>query len=412
MRAAPTSTTSLTGPGTRVCELPDATVSQFRTAVSLHAHTHHSCEVLTGVPSYLDRIPVVARLAQREVRSYLQRNGRPIDFSKGWWHPAVDPESVLSSERTQIRDVLRLAPLVSITDHDCVEACVELRRTHPAAVVPLSFEWTVPFDEGYFHLGVHNVGPASIATLLPALMAYTQAPEPGLLSTLLAALSKDRRVLLVFNHPLWDLAGVGRDRHAVLLRRLLADHGHSFHAMEVNGYRTREENLAVGPLACAYGLPLISGGDRHGRTANSLLNLTNARSFDEFAHEIREQKESVIVVMPEYRRALVPRKLRVLADTIRTCPSNPVGYRWWADRVSFEEDGAVRRLSEEWVDGGPAWVRLTVRAFQVATSAPMLPVAGALVSVARAASLGRRSSSAPPAVVTSQADPQYSKDVT
>jgi hypothetical protein len=370
--------------------------------------------VLVDIPAYLDRIPFVAGFVQREVRDYAERNGRPIDFRKAWWHPAVEPEGVLSSETRQIREGLGLAPLVSITDHDCLEACLELQRAHASTTVPLSFEWTVPFDETFFHLGVHNLRRDSLETLVPAMAEYTQAPAADRLSTLLASLNDDPDVLLVLNHPLWDLAGVGADRHGVLLRRLLAEHARALHALELNGYRAWPENLAVGPLAAACGLPLVSGGDRHGLTPNSLLNLTNAQTFEEFVHEIRERKESVILVMPEYRRALMARKLRVLGDTIRTDSTGPAGRQWWADRVTFEEDGAVRALSEEWTNGGPAWVRLTVRAFQAGTSAPMLPLFGALVSLARAMSSARTrpSSIAEGAPIASAPDPQYSKDVT
>jgi hypothetical protein len=397
---------SLPAPGTRLIEYDDGpAIAGFQTAVSLHAHTHCSNEVLTGIPAYLDRIPVVAQFVRREVRAYLERNGRPIDFAKAWWHPAVAPQSVYESESQQIRRVLGLEPLVSITDHDCLEACFELQRSVlSAAPVPLSFEWTVPLGETYFHLGVHNLRPESLSTLLPALSAYTQTGTWEALPALLALLNEDPHLLLVLNHPLWDLAGVGAEHHVALLRRLLMEHGHLLHALELNGYRSWSENRAVGPLACAHGLPLVSGGDRHGCAANSLLNLTTARTFGEFVREIRERRESTILVMPEYRQELVTRKLQVLGDTIRANPGNPAGQQRWMDRVTYEEDGAVHALSEEWVNGGPAWVRLTVRAFQAGTSAPMLPLFRALVWITRAAcsdratpaSLGAAALVAPP----------------
>jgi hypothetical protein len=117
-----------------------------------------------------------------------------------------------------------------------------------------------------------------------------------------------------------------------------------------------------------------------------LLNVTNGSTFREFVQEIREHRESVILVMPEYRQALVARKLQVIGDTIRAYPGKPAGQQWWADRVTYEDDGVVCALSEKWGDGGPAWVRLTVRAFQAGTSAPMLPLFHALVWLAQALS--------------------------
>jgi hypothetical protein len=397
---------SLGAPGTRLIDFEGRSdIAGFQTAVSLHAHTRWSNEVLTGIPAYLDRIPVVAGFVRREVRAYIERNGRPMDFAKAWWHPAVAPQSVYESEIQQIRRVLALEPLVSITDHDCIEACFELQRSDLNAVpVPLSFEWTVPFGEGYFHLGVHNLGPESMSALLPAMTAYTLTGTPETLPALLALLNEDPRLLLVLNHPLWDLAGVGPERHVVLLRRLLGEHGRLLHALELNGYRSWSENRAVAPLARAHGLPLVSGGDRHGCAPNSLLNVTTAQTFGEFVQELRERRESTILVMPEYRQELVTRKLQVLGDTIRTYPGSPAGQQRWADRVTYEEDGAVHALSEEWVDGGPAWVRVTVRAFQAGTSARILPLFRALVWITRAAcsdraapaSLGAAAFLAPP----------------
>jgi hypothetical protein len=102
-----------------------ATLADHTTAVSLHAHTNRSNEGTADVSRYLERIPLVARLVRRELRAYLRRNGEPVDFKKAWWHPPVDPETVLESETSQIRQVLRLRPVVSITDHDNIDAGLE-----------------------------------------------------------------------------------------------------------------------------------------------------------------------------------------------------------------------------------------------------------------------------------------------
>src|SRR2546422_2232620 len=109
------------------------TLMAFGTAVSLHAHTAYSRECLGPVPAYLDRIPLVGRLFHRELRAYLTRNGEPVDFTKGWWHPPMSPVGVWESETTQIVQGLGRRPLVSITDHDSIEAGVELRTrsVHP-----------------------------------------------------------------------------------------------------------------------------------------------------------------------------------------------------------------------------------------------------------------------------------------
>ena len=342
------------------------------------------------VPAYLDRIPLVAPLVRRELRAYEQRNREEVDFSKGWWCPPVDATSVLASETAQIAARLGLHPIVSITDHDSIDAPLALRAAGPASAdVPLSVEWTVPFERGFLHLGVHNLAPARGEEIFAALSAHTQQRAFGRLTDLLDLLCAAPETLIVLNHALWDLAGVGAAEHATLLRRFLHEHRERIHAVEVNGYRSWTENLGAMALAKAVSLPVISGGDRHGSAPNALLNLTAARSFEEFAAEIREGRHSVVLVMPEYRQSLVARKLAVASDALRAYPSYPHGQQRWVDRVSYERDGETRCLSQEWPDGGPWWVRSAMRIFKIATSAPLLPAVRLLVWLAGASTSHR-----------------------
>jgi hypothetical protein len=362
-----------------------ATLRGYTTAVSLHAHTNRSREGMAVVPPYLDRIPLVAPLVRRELHAYEQRNQEAIDFSKGWWCPPVDAAGVLASETAQICRTLGLHPIVSMTDHDSIDAPLALRaRTTPSRDVPVSVEWTLPFARGFLHLGVHNLAPARAAEIFAALSAHTQQLAFGDLTVLFELLDGDPETLVVLNHPLWDLAGIGAVEHAALLRRFLDEHRGRIHAIEINGYRSWTENVGAIALANAVSLPVISGGDRHGCAPNALLNLTAATSFGEFAAEIREQARSVVLVMPEYRRSLVARKLAVASDALRAYPSHPPGQQRWTDRVLYERDGATRCLAEEWPEGGPWWVRCATRAFTIATSAPLLPAVRLMVWLAGA----------------------------
>src|SRR5882672_12362404 len=111
----------MTGRTTMVEYRGRAAVRGYRTAVSLHSHTNRSNEIMSSVPGYLARIPVVAPLARREMLRYTRRNGRPADFTKGWWRPPVSPRAVWDSETKQIVEVLGLRPLISITDHDSID---------------------------------------------------------------------------------------------------------------------------------------------------------------------------------------------------------------------------------------------------------------------------------------------------
>ncbi len=321
------------------------------------------------VPAYLERIPVVAGLFHREMRKYVERHGAPADFGKGWWHPPVGPEAVLDSEKAQI-DALGLKPLVSITDHDSLDACLAIRRADPSML--LSVEWTVPCSEGFFHVGVHNLAPATASSCFHRLSRYTRRPSASMLREVLAEINADPATLVVLNHPLWDLANVGAGRHVTLLSRFLEEHGRWIHALEANGYRSAGENARVSALAERLALPLISGGDRHGYAPNSLLNLTKSVSFAGFVREIRDRRASDIAVMPHYWQPLVARKLSVAGDVLRPTPLNPPGRRYWVDRVSYEQGGVVSSLSRHWPQGGPLWVRSTVRVFRVLTRAPFL----------------------------------------
>ncbi len=345
----------------------------FRTAVSLHAHTHHSKEVLIHVEDRIRRFPVASAVYQRESRAYATRHGEPPDFSKGWWSPPLSPMEVYQSEARHIREHFGIAALISITDHDTVSAADELRPHHPRERAPLSLEWSVPFESAIFHVGVHNL--PDDPELLDALADYTRTASPSRLATLLADLDADRRILVVLNHPLWDLASLGKRAHAHVLSRFLSEHGHRLHALEVNGYRTWRENLAVGSIAQDRGLAVVSGGDRHGRAPNAIVNLTNAATFDDFVHEVRTEATSQMVTMPVYGRRLVARRLAVAADVLRAS-SDGTTRRSWTDRVSCESDGAVTSLSCVWPDGGPFWVRTAVRVFHLLTSRPMMPLVG------------------------------------
>jgi len=99
---------------------------------------------------------------------------------------------------------------------------------------------------------------------------------------------------------------------------------------------------------------LISGGDRHGVEPNANINLTNASCFTEFVHEIRREKKSHMLFMPQYAE---PWKLRLLQSTIdafRFYPEFPQGSRTWDERVYHPDaSGAVRPLSELWRNGAP-----------------------------------------------------------
>jgi len=100
---------------------------------------------------------------------------------------------------------------------------------------------------------------------------------------------------------------------------------------------------------------VISGGDRHGCEPNAILNLTNANSFTDFVYQMRREKFSHVLVMPQYTDPYALRILQSVLDAIREYPS--IGSRHWDDRVFHPNHaGAIRPLRELW-DAPPFCIR-------------------------------------------------------
>ena len=345
---------------TRSLDASPYITKHFQTAVSLHCHTDHSKENMGFIPYYAERIPLVAALFRREMEKYACEKGREIDFSSAYWTPPVSPRRVLELEREQIESRLDLKALVSLTDHDDIEAGRLLRTLDFYQDIPISVEWTVPFGEGMFHLGIHNLPADAASKIMSELSVYTEHPDECRLAELFEMLDSLPCALIVLNHPLWDIEHAGRDLHMQLLASFIARYGGWIHALEVNGYRSWEENRATLQMAEELGYPVVSGGDRHGYSPNAVLNLTGANTFAEFVAEVREDKISEILLMPEYREHLHARTLEVVADVLRHYPGYPEGSQYWADRVFFQIEDYPRPVSYYWKNGGPAWVRYVV----------------------------------------------------
>ncbi|HEX6124473.1 MAG TPA: hypothetical protein VFZ23_03795, partial [Pyrinomonadaceae bacterium] len=131
--------------------------SEAKTGVSLHCHTQHSKEMLDFVPHYAEKLPIIATFWRKERDKYTEKEGRNIDFSTAYWSPPLPPGSVYEIEQKQINDA-GLEAIVSLTDHDSIDANLEINQA-PNTKAPISLEWTVPFDYGFFHVGVHNLPP-------------------------------------------------------------------------------------------------------------------------------------------------------------------------------------------------------------------------------------------------------------
>jgi len=328
---------------------------RYATAVSLHSHTHESHESLGMVPEYAARIPFIANMFKSDMDRYQNKRGSPLDFSRIYWTPPVSPHQVLASEREHIHR-LGLDALVSITDHDSITAALDLRRDCPGADIPISVEWTVPVANAVFHLGIHNMSSADAPAQLAAMQAYTADPQPAQLHEILLWLNSAATTLVVLNHPLWQAKGLASDQQELAVRRFLADHLSHIHAFELNGYRPWCENREVIRLAADAGRPVISGGDRHGCNPNAILNLSQARTFEEFVQMVRHDGQSEVLIMPTYHDDVRLRQLEMAADIVRNFPRDSHHRPHWTDRVFLREDNGLRPLAYYWKRVGPPWV--------------------------------------------------------
>ena len=331
-------------------------------AVSLHSHTMHSREGLDFIPRVTRKVGLVHTIVRLAESRYERRNGRTVGYERAFWRPPLNPLAAYSLEAGQIRDSLGLRPLVSLTDHDELEACTALRAI--GISIPYSLEWTVPYAATVFHIGVHNLPSASAAALHAKMAEYTGNPRQAMLTEILAALDELPDVLVVLNHPLINEERLDRATHVRLLLEFLAGHARYIHALELNGLQPASDNGEVVRLASETGIPVISGGDRHCLEPNANVNLTNADSFAEFVHEVRRDALSKVLFMPQYRESIATRYIHFIRDAVRTYPDMP-GRERWVDRIFFEpleQPGTIVPLSSEWTNGGPALVRAFVSA--------------------------------------------------
>jgi hypothetical protein len=367
--------------------MPNATISYlwrdkdaakgYRTGISLHSHTNQSMETLDFLANFGNQYPWLRPLMTRMERRAQQMHGVRVDYAASYWTPPMTPKLAFDLESRQI-EKLGLDSMVSISDHDNIKAPMLLRTVPSARQIPVSLEWSAPYGGVQdFHLGVHNLPSANAAEWMATLQDFTANPSDARLTEILRELDSLPNVLVVFNHPMWDLYLIGQEKHQFLVNEFLQKNGAYLHAMELNGLRHWEENRTVRRLAEKWNMVLISGGDRHGVEPNANINVTNAESFTEFVHEIRRQHKSNILFMPQYAEPWKHRILQSTIDAIRNYPEFPQGSRNWDERVYHPDaNGVVRPLSELWPrDAAPLAMRAVIAMVQLLGRAP---VAGGL----------------------------------
>lgn len=349
--------------------------------ISLHCHTLHSKEILDFVPYYAERIPLVSYLWSREKNRSIKQNGRVPSFASGYWSPPLTGIEVFDMEANNLAN-LGLTGIVSITDHDSIQANLEIIKKVGNDMAPISMEWTVPYQNAFFHIGVHNMPAGDADEMVRHLLAYTHLkdePDNQQLHKLFAMLNACPQILVVLNHPVWDIEMIGQQEHERALRRFLADHAKWLHAIEVNGFRVWSENEAAIKLADNLGLPIVSGGDLHCLHSNTMINVSNAESFGEFVDEVRVHGLSRIIVTPEYKIPLPARQLASIAQILGDFSDFPAGRRKWSDRIHLDsgDHRGLVTLTDYWNGRIPVWTRLA----RIALAIMAHPIAAPLIGL-------------------------------
>lgn len=349
----------------------------FSTAVSLHSHTMYSKESMTFVERLSRKSKWFSVFIDDQLRRYAENpesTSLAVEVRRMWWTSPLSANQAYQVEKQQIDQKLGLNAMVSITDHDNIEAPLKLQTFADASATPVSVEWTTPYRGSYFHIGVHNLHPQWARETMTRMQAFTAKPDEKTLGEMLHQLHAHPDVLIVLNHPYWDQPAIGVEAHEALLRQFVAEYGGVIHAFEINGLRSWRENRKVLRMANEIGIPLISGGDRHGREPNAVLNLTNAATFSELADEIRNGAESHVLVMPQFHDPLFVRIVQGLWDMLEDHPEHAEGRVRWSQRVYRRcYDGQVYSFDHFFAGGEPLLVRQMLRVARFMASQKLRP---------------------------------------
>lgn len=351
------------------------TVECYKSGVSLHGHTRHSQESLGFIAKLLEQRAQSRRWYEYQKAECRRITGINLDLNQAYWTPPLCERLAFDLERRQIQE-LGLRPMVSLSDHDNIEACTLLRSDPALADTPISTEWTVPFGGAVFHFGIHNLPPGQATPLMEAMREATGSGSERQIFRLFAELSQTPGVLVVFNHPLWNFLKIPAERFDFELKRFLSAGNQYLHAFELNGMRSHAENRKVLRLTKEWDQVIVSGGDRHGCEPNAWLNLTHAADFPEFVDEVRAGQQSTVLIMPQYAAPLAWRLYQTFTHVIADYPEHPEGRRRWDERTYHPDlQGEIAPMRRLWRSDAPGFLR---KIFSAAMMAACVPVEGVL----------------------------------
>ena len=332
----------------------------------------HSKESTAFVARIAKKSKLFNWFIHRQMSKYTELMDLNRQAGRMWWTSPWSPGQALRIEGSDRGTGLKA--LVSISDHDNIEAPLQLQMIADNRDAPISVEWTTPFEKTYFHIGVHNMHPRWAVEMMQRMADRTAHPDRAGLREIFHELASHPDVLIIFNHPYWDQPWLGAEYHDKAMRAFIAEYKPYLHALEINGLRSWTENRKVLKLARQLGMPLISGGDRHGREPNATLNLTNAATFAEFVEEVRGGARSPILVMPQFHDPLVLRVIQSMADILADHPEHANGKVRWSERVYRHcEDDTIKPFTEFFENGEPYAMRRVINGAHLLTSPRLRP---------------------------------------
>ncbi len=180
-------------------------------------------------------------LARLENRSESNHAGVRVNYSASYWTPPMTPKLAFDLESKQIED-LGIASVWSPSPRS---------RQHQARLHAAAYRSERSPDPGF--RGVEralwrrtgfpsrHTQPAQRQGCRvdadPRELASTDNPSAArsAFGEILAALNDEPNVMVIFNHPLWDLFMVGKEKHQFLVNEFLLKYGNFMHALELNG---------------------------------------------------------------------------------------------------------------------------------------------------------------------------------
>ncbi len=88
----------------------------------------------------------------------------------------------------------------------------------------------MPYRDSVIHLGIPNLPSATATSWIKTFAAFTASPSMKRLEQILSELNDLTNVLMVFNHPAWNLNKVGAERHRFCIHEFMTNCGRFTHA--------------------------------------------------------------------------------------------------------------------------------------------------------------------------------------